>query len=78
MSKRKEHKPGVLDLHAHICGWSQEVHQGQSGDAHVHPRQEAWGPPVVVPWMDSVASRTPYTFQQDSASATRPNLCTPG
>ncbi|QQP41005.1 Transposable element tcb1 transposase [Caligus rogercresseyi] len=36
---------------------------------HVHPRQEAWGLPVVVPWMDSVASGTPYTFQQDSALA---------
>ncbi|QQP37805.1 Transposable element tcb2 transposase [Caligus rogercresseyi] len=53
MSKRKEHKPRSDRICTpHICGWSQEVHQGQSGDAHVHPRQEAWGPPVVVPWMD--------------------------
>ncbi|QQP35593.1 Transposable element tcb1 transposase [Caligus rogercresseyi] len=62
------------DLHAYICGWSQEVHQGQSGDAHVHPCQEARGPPFVVPWMDSVASGTPYTFQQDSAPTHKANL----
>ncbi|QQP53980.1 Uncharacterized protein FKW44_006644 [Caligus rogercresseyi] len=74
ISKRKEHKPGVTGSARPICGWSQEVHQGQSGDAHVHPRQEAWGPPVVVPWIDSVASRTPYTFQQDSAPAQKAKL----
>ncbi|QQP52081.1 Uncharacterized protein FKW44_004097 [Caligus rogercresseyi] len=48
MSERKEHKPGVTGSARPHCGWSQEVHQGQSGDAHVHPCQEAWGPPVVV------------------------------
>ncbi|QQP39358.1 Uncharacterized protein FKW44_020220, partial [Caligus rogercresseyi] len=57
MSKRYEHRPGMT-------GSSQEVHQG---DTHAHPRKKAWGPPVVVPWMDSVASGTPYIFQQDSA-----------
>ncbi|QQP39747.1 Transposable element tcb2 transposase, partial [Caligus rogercresseyi] len=46
----------------------------QSGDAHVHPRQEAWGPLFIVPWMDSVAFGTPYTFQQDSASAHKAKL----
>ncbi|QQP39095.1 Uncharacterized protein FKW44_019868, partial [Caligus rogercresseyi] len=35
---------------------------------------EAWGPPVVVPWMDFVASGTPYTFQQDSAPAHKAKL----
>ncbi|QQP42463.1 Transposable element tcb1 transposase [Caligus rogercresseyi] len=29
---------------------------------------------VVVPWMDSVASRTPYTFQQDSTPAHKAKL----
>ncbi|QQP42287.1 Hypothetical protein FKW44_016901, partial [Caligus rogercresseyi] len=78
MSKRKEHKPRVTGSDAYICGWSTEIHQGQSGDAHVHPRQEAWAPLVVVPWMDSVASGTPYAYQQDSAPAYKANLCSPG
>ncbi|QQP52996.1 Transposable element tcb2 transposase [Caligus rogercresseyi] len=44
-------------------------------DAHVHPHQEAWCPPVVVSWMDSVAAGTPYTFQQDSAPRPQDQTC---
>ncbi|QQP42020.1 Uncharacterized protein FKW44_016558 [Caligus rogercresseyi] len=31
MSKRKEHKPRMTGSARPHCGWSQEVHQGQSG-----------------------------------------------
>ncbi|QQP53123.1 Transposable element tcb1 transposase, partial [Caligus rogercresseyi] len=67
ISKRKEHKPRS-DGSARPHLWL------SIGDAHVHSRQEAWGPSVVVPWMDSVASGTPYTFQQDSAPAHKAKL----
>ncbi|QQP51944.1 Transposable element tcb1 transposase [Caligus rogercresseyi] len=69
MSKRKEHKPRVTESARHICGWSQEVHQGTIRGRPCPSSPGAWGPPVVVPWMASVASGTPYTFQKDSAPA---------
>ncbi|QQP35105.1 Hypothetical protein FKW44_023239, partial [Caligus rogercresseyi] len=41
--------PGVTGICTpHICGWSQEVHKANPRTP-VYPRQEAWGPPVVVP-----------------------------
>ncbi|QQP41957.1 Hypothetical protein FKW44_016477 [Caligus rogercresseyi] len=43
--------PGGRSTTSPRSGRSQEseVHQGQSMDAHVHPRQKAWSPPVVAP-----------------------------
>ncbi|QQP34817.1 Transposable element tcb1 transposase [Caligus rogercresseyi] len=65
MSKRKEHKPRSdrICTPTFVAGLKRSIkaNPGTHG-------QEAWGPPVV-PWMDSVASGTPYTFQQDSAPA---------
>ncbi|QQP51625.1 Uncharacterized protein FKW44_013045 [Caligus rogercresseyi] len=78
VSKRKEHKPRSdrICTPKFVAGLKRSIKAIR--DAHVHPRQEAWGTPVVVPWMDSVASGIPYIFQQDSVPAPRPNLCSPG
>ncbi|QQP50314.1 Transposable element tcb1 transposase [Caligus rogercresseyi] len=65
MSKRKEHKPRSDRICKPIFVAGLKANPGRPCPSS----PEAWGPPVVFPWMDSVASGTPYTFQQNSAPA---------
>ncbi|QQP41526.1 Hypothetical protein FKW44_015929 [Caligus rogercresseyi] len=63
MSKRKEHKPRS----DRIC--TPTFVAGSQESIKANPRTSCPSSPgsvlktVVVPWMDSVASGTPYTFQ---------------
>ncbi|QQP51699.1 Uncharacterized protein FKW44_013135 [Caligus rogercresseyi] len=61
MSKRKSTSLGVTEsARPHL--W--QVSRGPSRPIQGRPCPSspgAWGPPVVVPWMDSVTSGTPYT-----------------
>ncbi|QQP36388.1 Uncharacterized protein FKW44_021468 [Caligus rogercresseyi] len=60
MSKRKEHKPrSTRSALPHFWLVSRGPSR-PSGDAHVHPRQKAWGPPVVDP-LDGLCAPGPRT-----------------
>ncbi|QQP51059.1 Hypothetical protein FKW44_012274, partial [Caligus rogercresseyi] len=57
MSKRKEQKLGVTKSHAtFVARLKRSIKANPGRPCPSSP--EAWGPPVVVPWMDSVASGT--------------------
>ncbi|QQP32937.1 Transposable element tcb1 transposase [Caligus rogercresseyi] len=64
MSRGRSTSPGVTDLHAHICGGLKRSIKANPGTPmSILPGSVG----STCPWMDSVASGTLYTFQQDSA-----------
>ncbi|QQP55915.1 Transposable element tcb1 transposase [Caligus rogercresseyi] len=67
MSKRKEHKPRSdrICTPTFVAGLKSSIKAIRGRPCPSSP--ESVLKTVVVPWMDYVASGTPYTFQQVSA-----------